>query len=155
MKKDNQYSTVKNILRETSFFEDFSDEELDFIKQYLNLRYFPEKTVLFKEGDIGDYLFFIVEGSVEVRIDSKKTKQFVIAAFSHGACVGEMSIIDDFPRSATIIATEATELLLLTKFRFQKICKDNPDLGIKFLTGIARNLSARLRKTTGRFADVI
>jgi CRP-like cAMP-binding protein len=65
-----------------------------------------------------------------------------------------MSIVDDYPRSATIVVTEPSELLILTKNRFESICRKNPGVGIKFLRGLAKNLSMRLRKTTGRFADL-
>ncbi len=71
-----------------------------------------------------------------------------------GSCVGEMAIMDDHPRSATIVVKEPSELLVLTKNRFESICKENAPVGIKFLKGITKNLSIRLRKTTGKFFDL-
>lgn len=153
-KMENTLGTIHHILREIPFFEDFSDDELDFFSKNASLRFFPEQTILFKEGDIGDYLFFVVEGSVEVRIQATASKPIIIATFEHGSCIGEMSIVDDYPRSATIVVTEPSELLILTKNRFESICRKNPEVGIKFLRGLAKNLSMRLRKTTGRFADL-
>lgn len=157
MEKDkmkNTFGTIHHILREIPFFEEFSDDELDFFSKNASLRYFPEQTILFNEGDIGDYLFFIVEGAVEVRIQPTDSKPIIIATFEYGSCIGEMSIVDDYPRSATIVVTEPSELLILTKNRFESICRKNPEVGIKFLRGLAKNLSVRLRKTTGRFADL-
>ena len=145
---------VKHILSEIPFFEEFSNDELDFFSKSLSLRYFPEQTVLFRKGDIGDYLFFVVGGTVEVRLEQFESKPIIIATFEQGSCVGEMSIVDDYPRSATIVVIAPSELLLLTRNRFESICRENPLIGIKFLRGIARNLSIRLRKTTGRFADL-
>ena len=139
---------------EIPFFEDFSNEELDFFSTNLSLRSVPAETILFQKGEIGDYLFFVLEGKVEVRLESSDFKQIIIATFDRGCCVGEMSIVDDYPRSATVIVTEAAELLLLTRKRFESICKKDPQIGLKFLRGIAKNLSMRLRKTTGRFADI-
>lgn len=157
MKKDNTASVfgrIKHILGEISFFEDFSTDELDFFSRNVSLRYFPAQTVLFKEGDIGDYLFFIVEGMVDVRLESTESGQNVIASFDRGCCVGEMSIVDDYPRSATIVVTKPSELLFVTRKRFESICHENPPVGIKFLHGLAKSLSMRLRKRTGRFADL-
>jgi CRP-like cAMP-binding protein len=148
------YSRIQNILSEIPFFEEFSFDELDYFSNNLSLRAFPENTVLFQEGDFGDYLFFVVEGTVEVRIARPNSKSLIIATFEEGACIGEMSIVDNYSRSATIIVTKPSELLLLTRNRFESICKDNPIVGIKFLKGIAKNLSIRLRTTTGRFADL-
>jgi CRP-like cAMP-binding protein len=157
MKKDDTASVfgrIKHILGEIPFFEDFSTDELDFFSRNVSLRYFPAQTVLFKEGDIGDYLFFIVEGMVDVRLESTESKQNIIASFDRGSCVGEMSIVDDYPRSATIVVMKPSELLFLTRKRLKSICQENPPVGIKFLYGLAKSLSMRLRKRTGRFADL-
>lgn len=157
MNKDNMenaFGRIKHILSEIDFFEEFSSEEIDFFSKNLSLRYFPEQTCLFNEGDIGDFLFFIVEGKIEVRLEPTESKHIIVATFDRGSCVGEMSIVDDYPRSATVVVTEPSELLLLTRNRFESICREDPSIGIKFLRGIAKNLSIRLRKTTGRFADL-
>ncbi len=157
MEKDNKtidLRSIQPILREIPFFEEFSSDELDFFSRNVSLRYVPKETVLFKEGDIGDYLFFVVDGVVDVRLQSTTSKPLIIATFERGSCVGEMSIVDDYPRSATIVVTEPSELLILTRNRFKSICRENPSVGIKFLSGLAKNLSVRLRKTTGRFADL-
>lgn len=146
--------SINHVLREMLFFEEFTEEELVFFSRHVSLRYFPEKTTLFKKGDIGDYLFFIVEGAVDIKIEPADTKSIIIASFERGACVGEMSIVDDYPRSATVLVTQPSELLLLTRNRFELICKEEPQVGIKFLRGLSKNLSIRLRKTTGRFADI-
>jgi CRP-like cAMP-binding protein len=157
MEEDNMQSLlarIRHILGEIRFFEDFSSDELDFFSRNVSLRYVQAQTVLFREGDIGDYLFFIVEGAVDVRLDSPESEQKIIASFDRGCCVGEMSIVDDYPRSASIVVTKPSELLFLTRKRFESICQENPSVGIKFLHGLARSLSMRLRKNTGRFADL-
>ncbi len=153
-KKNISFSSINNLLREIYFFEDFSEDELDFFARSVSMRFFPEETVLFKGGDVGDYLFFVVEGRVEVSLKSAESRPLIIASFEQGSCIGEMAIVDNYPRSATITVKEPSELLLLTKTRFESICQKNPAVGIKFLMGLAKNLSTRLRKTTGRFADL-
>ena len=157
MSKDDfktSFDRIKHVLSEVPFFEDFINDELDYFSRNLSLRSFPAQTTLFKEGDIGDYLFFVVEGAVDVRLEHVESKPIIIATFKRGSCVGEMSIVDDYPRSATIVVTEPSELLLLTRNRFEAICKENPSVGIKFIRGIAKSLSIRLRRTTGRFVDL-
>jgi len=148
------FEKIIPLLKEIAFFEDFSAEELEFFSKNVSLRYVPGDTWLIKRGEIGDYLFFILEGSVEVRLDQKDTKRIVIATFTSGACVGEMAMVDDYSRSADIVVTESSELLILTRNGFERICRENPAVGIKFLRGLAKNLSIRLRMTTGRFADL-
>ena len=145
---------VQHILSELSFFEEFNQDELAYFAKKLSLRSFPPDTMLFKEGDIGDYLFFVVNGQVEVKIESQTSAQLVIAKFGPGSTIGEMSLIDDYPRSATIRVAEETELLLLSRRRLDSICEDNPITSLKFMKGLAKTLSNRLRKANGRFADI-
>lgn len=145
---------IEHILRENPFFEEFSAAEMNCFARQASLRSCPAGTVLFRKGDIGSYLFFVVEGEVEVRLESASLKQVIIATFGSGSCIGEMAILDDYPRSATIMVTKPAELLLFSRDRFEAICTQQPALGIKFLKGIARNLSLRLRQTNGRFADL-
>lgn len=151
---DTGFERIKNILAEITFFEDFSSEELDFFSRQLSLRAVPNDTILFRKGDISDYFFFIVEGAVEVRLDASRARS-VVATFSYGHCVGEMSLVDDFTRTATVYVIEPSELLILTKSKLDSIVKSNPLLGMKIYKGLAKNLSERLRSTTGRFSDVM
>ncbi len=151
--EDINYSRVKNILKEIPFFEDFNEEDLDYLSGQLSLRSFGDGTELFKKGDIGDYLFFIVEGNVKIQLESPFYKS-IYATVGRGNSIGEMSLIDEFPRSATIVVTESAELLILTKNRFESINEENPAVGIKLLKGLARSLSKRIRGLSGRFADL-
>lgn len=152
--KSTSFTRIKHMLSEIPFFEDFTKTEMDAFSRYLSLRFFPAHTAIFERGDIGDYLFFVMAGMVEVRIEASDLKQFIIASFGPGSCVGEMSIMDNYPRSATVFVTEPSELLMISRARFETICDDHPKLGLKFLRGVAGNLSMRLRKTNGRFADI-
>ena len=61
--KGTGFDRIENIIKEISFFEDFNDNEVYFFSKQLSLRAVPKDTILFGEGEIGDYLFFIVEGS--------------------------------------------------------------------------------------------
>lgn len=145
---------IQHILSEIPFFEDFTKEQLGFFAKNMSLRFFSGQTCLFKKDDIGDYVFFVVNGKVEVCLESTEQRQLIIACFGPGSCVGEMSILDDYPRSATIIVREPSELLLLSRKRFNSICEEIPAIGLKFLRGLGKTLSTRLRKTNGRFADI-
>ena len=147
------FDRIINIIKEISFFEDFNDNELYFFSKQLSLRAVPKDTVLFKEGEVGDYLFFIVEGSVEVRLATVNAK-CVIATYGYGQCVGEMSLLDDYARSATVVVMESSELLILTKKNMDRIVEENPTVGVKIFKSMAKNLSLRLRGSTGRFADL-
>ena len=148
------YDRIENILRENPFFEDFDADELDLFAKQMSLRSFPEKTTVVNKGEIGSFLFFVVNGEVEVRLPGNDRKQVILATLKRGDCAGEMSVIDDQPRSATIVSSTNSELLLLTKSRLKAINKENPQLGLKFITGITKSISMKLRQTTSQYVDL-
>ena len=110
--------------------------------------------MLCREGTVGDSLFYVVSGRVEIRKESVDGRQTVLALFNKGSSVGEMSLVEDSPRSATVSAIEDSELLILTRENFERILNEHPYIGIKILRNLAKSLSARLRHISGRFADV-
>jgi len=108
---------------------------------------------LFREGDRGDSLFFVADGTLEVVKASKVSSDVVISTVGKGRTIGEMSVIDEYPRSATVQARTRTTLIVLRRDRFEKILADHPRIGIKILKGITRLISLNLRKTSSRLVD--
>lgn len=145
---------IREQLSDVPLFQLYSAEELDQILPYFELKSFVENTILFEEGDRGDCILVVIEGTVEIRKESVSGKQTVVAKFGHGSIMGEMAIIDQFPRSATARVTANSKLLILTRENFETVLEDLPKLGIRFFREIARILSQRLRRTSGRFADI-
>jgi len=148
-------ASVINTIRGLPFFDSFTDEDIRTFTQHLSLRLVDEGTELFREGDIGDYLFFVVDGMVEICLKPDGKQHKVIADFGPGATVGEMSLLDEFERSATVRASTQCEILILTKSKFDWILEEHPKIGIKVLKGLAKNISLRLRSSTGRFKDIL
>lgn len=146
---------VMNLLRELPFFDSFDDADIQAFAPYLSLRQVEEGNVLFNEGDMGSYLFFIVEGVMEIILTAENRQQKVVATYGPGASIGEMALIDEYERSAAVRATTACEILILTKSKFDILQDDNPRVAMKIMKGLARNISLRLRATQGRFRDII
>ena len=129
------------------------DKELRAIEKYMNLvDVIPGQTV-FKEGDRGDYVCFVVDGTLDVLKRSETGKSIVISTLSRGRSVGEMAIIDELPRSATVKARTKSTLITLSQENFNYILAEHSAIGVKILKGIARLLSMNLRKTSSRLAD--
>jgi CRP-like cAMP-binding protein len=153
VKKD-EIGFIREQVTDTSLFRIFSTDEFNILMNYFELRTYDENTVLFHEGDRGDYLCVVVEGTIEIRKESLSSKQSVIAKFGRGSIVGEMAIIDQFPRSAAARVTPNSKLLVLTRDDFDRFLVEVPRLGNMMLKEIARILSQRLRRTSGRFSDI-
>jgi CRP/FNR family transcriptional regulator, cyclic AMP receptor protein len=144
--------TLKNLL----FFSYLSPEQMDQIMAYFETLELNAGEVLFEEGDKGDYVCFIISGSLEVvKMTTWQNFTTVIATLYEGSCIGEMSLIDHSPRSATIRADEDTKLAILTQRAFDVMVGSEPELGVNILKGVAQTLSDNLRSTTDKLADEV
>ncbi len=144
---------IVDILLNLPLFDQLDGEELDIVATYMNYFELDKGTYLFKEGDRGDYVCFVVEGTMQVFKESAKGKRVLIATLPKGSTLGEMSIIDETNRSATVRASENVVLLILSRKGFDIILDKHPKIGIKILKGIARLLSLNMRRTSSLLAD--
>lgn len=155
--KNNKPAKVKqaiiDYLINISLFDELSPIDLGITANYMNFFEFEKGKTLFKEGDPGDYVCFIVEGGVEIIKSTATEKKAVIATIRKGGTLGEMSIIDNIARSASARAKVNTTLVILSKKGFNVILDKHPRIGIKILKGIARLLSLNMRRTSSHLAD--
>lgn len=121
----------------------------------LYLEYFrlPAGTFLFKEGDHDAFAAIITSGALEIRKGDSSQQMRTVAHLTEGKMVGEMSLIDGAARSATAVATEQTEILVLSREDFDQMCEARPDIALKFTLMVAEAVSQLLRKTTGTLVD--
>lgn len=144
---------IMDFLINIPMFDALKGDELQIAATQMNFIDLEKSEILFKEGEKGDYVCFVVEGSLDVLKKSDKGKYVVLARLPRGRSIGEMAVIDDFPRSATVRARERTTLVILTRKNFELIMEKHPQVGNKILKGIARLLSQNLRMTSSRLVD--
>jgi CRP-like cAMP-binding protein len=136
---------VSSLLEETDWGGRFDPSELRTIADYLVIRSYPAGQFIFREGDQSSYMAFISNGMVDI---VKGEQDLTVTTLPHGTYLGELSLVDDMPRSASARAREDTTLLVLDKDEFDRIILDHPMLGVKMVKDIAKVISARLRATT-------
>jgi CRP/FNR family transcriptional regulator, cyclic AMP receptor protein len=142
-------------LRSEMIFSLIEDNDIEKIISFFDLVTYPVKSVVFKEGDPGDFIGFVVSGKLEVKKQTEfKGNQVIIALLGSGALVGELSIFDQHKRSATVEAVENTTLLILRNKSLDALIQQHPYTGIKLLKGLIRILSLRLRKATERLTTI-
>ena len=134
-------------------FDSLSSNELDIVSKHMNVVTIDRDEVIFREGDKGDYVCFVVEGSVEVLKQTGESKSVVLNRLRKNSTIGEMALIDEYSRSATVRVVTQSTLVTLSRTSFDRIIEDHPRIGIKILKGISRLLSLNLRKTSSRLAD--
>ena len=106
--------------------------------------------VIFKEGEVGDKLYLILEGRVRISRDVSGMGEEALAILGPGAAFGEMSLIDDFPRSADARVHERCRLLVLTKSALEDLLFLDKDLAYEILWNFVKILSTRLRETNDK-----
>jgi SulP family sulfate permease len=131
-------------LKDISVFQDLSPEQLHLVQGYVRSVSFREGEVIFREGEPGHGIYFILSGYVSVFTGSKEHR---LATFADGVFFGEMSILEDKPRSATVRAETDTRLLFMSKRNFQQLTESEPLLATSILRRISSDLSHRLRMT--------
>ena len=142
---------IIDMLRTTDWGLIFAQDEIGAIARKLILRRVEKNDYIFREGDTENYLVFIIHGSVVIRKNEKPEKDVII--LPNGTHFGELSLIDNLPRSASAQALEDCILLILSKENYEMLLQEQPALGVKVVTSIAQLISRRLRDTTERLVD--
>jgi len=145
--------TIIDSLMYIRMFDKFEPNELEIVARYMNFIEINKDEILFREGDKGDYVCFVVDGTLDVVKQSMAGESVAITELSKGRSIGEMSVLGDFLRSATVKARTEAKLVILTQRNFELTLEEYPKIGIKILKGISRLLSLSLRDTSGRLAD--
>ncbi len=134
-------STVEKvlILKSVDLFSEIPGRDLARIAQVTEELVVARDETLIREGELGDSLFILVEGTVDVRKGRR-----AVAHLGSGECVGEMSLLDSEPRSATVQAAEDVRVLRLDRDAFDELMDGHVDIA----RGVIRVLTRRLRQTT-------
>ncbi|MDD2942466.1 MAG: cyclic nucleotide-binding domain-containing protein [bacterium] len=127
---------------------------LDFA-HYLHLYKVAPDTAIFCEGHKEPYMGFVVKGEARVEKKDDHSNAVIIAKLGAGKTFGEMSLIDGQPRSATVVTVSQLEFLALFPDEFSGLCEHKPQAAVKFMMEVARQMSARLRQTSGRLVDFL
>ena len=111
------------ILKKIPFFAELSDEDLEAIGQQVQMQYFGPDQVIFEEGDYGEEMYIIKRGKVQV------VRSFdILAVLKDNDFFGEMALVSDEPRNATIKTVEETEVLVLSKPQFRELLESKPSI---------------------------
>ncbi len=138
------------LFRQVPLFAGLEDEDLESLIAVANRRKYPKDGVIFFENDVGDALFMILSGRVKVTILSDDGREIILAMLSDADFFGEMSLLDNEPRSATAISLQETEMVVLHQRDFLTIVEKRPRVLINLLSV----LSARLRKANQQIGNL-
>jgi MFS superfamily sulfate permease-like transporter/CRP-like cAMP-binding protein len=122
----------------------FSATDLKVIEPYLKRASYPAGAVVFRENEVGDEVLMVIRGTASAYLQTPNTN-IRLATFAPGTIFGELAILDEGVRSATVIADKELACRALTTSDFAALSATSPSVAIRLLAAIARELSGRLR----------
>ena len=140
-----------NILQQVPLFAHTSERFLRGLSRSCTERSFSKGEYLVKQGDEGVGLFIITGGRVRVEKAGGGKETLLIAEHGPGDVVGEMSVIDGAPRSASVLALEDTETLALASWSFNSFMESHPELALEILPVVVK----RFRETNERLLELM
>ena len=136
------------VLREVPIFASVDPSKLKLLAFASQRLKFDGGQVLCNEGELGDRAFVIVKGSADVFVKAGDT-EIQVATVGRNDFIGDMAILCDRPRSATVKASTACETLVIGKTQLMGLLKSFPDMGIAMM----RVLAFRLERTNKALAQ--
>ena len=135
-------SSRRDHLKSIPLFSGLTPDELDLISAKVREQRYPKGSIVFYEGDPGDYLMIILSGKVKVALLGEEGQEIILAMLGPKNFFGEMAIIESAPRSASVMTTEASEFLCIDQVSFSTLLQQHSSIALKIL----KYLSTRLRE---------
>ena len=139
-----------DLLRQTDLFTGLTGEELGKITGISIKEVVKPGDVIFAEGDPGEDFYLIMKGEVRISKMIPGVGEEALVILKRGSYFGEMSLIDDQPRSAHAIANKPTDLLVIGRGDFEKLLSQDKEIAYKLLWTFLKTLSRRLRETNDK-----
>jgi signal transduction histidine kinase len=136
-------------LRKAYLFKGLSDDEIRLVAECCAEEERDPGDVVFVEGSTADRFYIVMEGRIEVWKNYYDPKPDLLAVHGTGRFFGEMALIDELPRSATVVARERTRLLYLYRDDFRRLIKERSSIALSVMTGI----SYMVRSSNEAFVD--
>jgi len=138
------------MLDQVPLFAGLDTEGLATIEQHAVRKRYRKNTVIIERGDEANTLFVLVEGAVKTYVADDSGREMVLNELGPGAQLGELALLADIPRTASVITTEESAFLVLTKRSFMQCLADHPNIAFNLI----RLLVQRTRELTDTVGDL-
>jgi len=125
-----------------------NDEQLTAFLDFVDVVTCPHSGTLFKEGQSGDSMFLILDGQMRVYTKTRKGEILFLRMLEAGDAFGEVALLNQAPRSASVEAVRETVLIKITSASLQKLLAEHPALAAQFLYHLAKSLGRQLGDLT-------
>jgi len=134
------------VLKAVPLFASFPEDQLRMLTTMVSRRSATRSTTIMAGGDATDSLYIVLSGRLKVMMSDSDGKEVILSILGPGEFFGEMGLIDDEPRSASVVTIEPCELLSISKRDFKKCLVENSEMSMAVMRGLVRRLREADRK---------
>lgn len=140
----------KGALERIPMFKELAPDAIELIAAIAREESHRTGTMVFREGDVGDRLYVILDGRVRISRQVSGMGEEALAILGPGDAFGEMALVDDYPRSADAVVHESCRVLVLDREAVEELMFLHKDLAYEILWSFVRTLANRLRETNDK-----
>jgi CRP/FNR family cyclic AMP-dependent transcriptional regulator len=152
---DTDQKEMETFIGNLPIFSHLSLAEIAIVTATVQILELDAGQILFNEWEKAEYVCFVESGALDVMKKSGPETYSPIARLKRGRSIGEMSIIENCPRSVTVQVQQNARLVLFSRQAFEEILQSNPQVAVNILKGLAHLLSQNLKKTSSRLDDYL
>ena len=130
----------KAFLRRVPLFSGLTEAQLETLAAGSARRSYPKGRTIVSEGEPSQSMYILLAGRAKVQRSDSEGKEVILAVLGSGEFIGEMSLIDDAPRSASVITLEPCEFMAVSKDAFKAMLVQSPEVAMNVMRGLVRRL---------------
>src|SRR6266704_2941979 len=128
------------LLRNVPLFSALPEQQLALLTSVVSRKSFPRGATIIAKDDITESLYVVISGRLKVMMSDEEGREVILAILGPNEFFGEMGLLDDSPRSASVVALEACEMLSLSKRDFKKCLAENFEMTMTVMRGLVKRL---------------
>jgi len=128
------------MLNQVYLFSELAPADTNALTEHTHTRSYPANSILINEGDNTDSLYVILEGEVKAYACDETGKEVILNILRAGDYFGELSLVDDEPRSASVMTLTATKVMIISKVNFKQCLSDNTELAFNLIRALTKQV---------------
>jgi CRP/FNR family cyclic AMP-dependent transcriptional regulator len=128
------------MLENVAIFSGLNKPELEILEHHMVTRTYQKNSIIINEGDEANALFIIISGEVQVFLSNADGREIIINTQGAGDHFGELALLDDAPRSASVITTEKSSIGVISKPDFRNVVERHSELALKLIRELTRRV---------------
>jgi len=133
-----------SVIKQVPIFQDLSDDVLKRLLATSRIHKYRKGVLLISEGETGESLILIISGRIKIFVSDEDGNEMTLFVETPGGYIGEISLLDDAPRTASAVTMESTKVISISKRGFDELIRENPDIALNIIAG----LSKKIRRST-------